>query len=308
MLDLNDVVMIMALARDGSLMKASEALGLPRSTLKRRLEQLEHKMGVRLIERSHRYLRLTAAGRVLIEQGAPLVDAARHVEQAVQSSSVGRMRVATTMDIGMELIEPLFRLVSDELDDLGFELVYTDRKIHPVRDDFDLVITLEPPTDGGLYYRPMQRFSWRCVATQRYLSEHGVPERAADLREHVCIASKIRGGISPFVWPLRAGGGQRLSPRFISTSIFASQQFVLADRGIALLPDLPSRHRVELVPVLQPEVGAESAILIVMGQRLSDSERGLKVRTMLENALQLMARFSGEQPNLGDFPSEPGAR
>lgn len=297
MLELNDIIMIMALARDGSLMKASEALGLPRSTLTRRLEQLERKMGVRLIERSHRYLRLTAAGRVLVEQGTPLVDAARDVERAVQSSSVGRMRIATTIDIGFELIEPLFRLMSGELDELGLEIVYTDRKIHPVRDDFDLVLTLEPPTDSGLYHRAIQRFSWRCVATQRYLSDHGVPERAAELNEHACIAWKARGGISPFMWPLRSGGGQQLSPRFISTSVYASQQFVLADCGIALLPDLPSRSRADLVPVLQDEIGAEGVILVVMGQRLSDSERGQKMRTLIENTLQLFAGVSSDGPS-----------
>ncbi len=283
-------------------MKASEYLGLPRSTLTRRLEHLEDKMGVRLVERSHRYLRLTGAGRVFVEQGAPLVNAAREVEWAVESDSAGRMRIAVRIDIGMELLETFFRLDNSETDGLGFELVYTDREIHPVRDDFDLVVTLQPPTDGGLYYRAIRRFSWRCVATKRYLSAHGIPEQASDLSEHPCIASRISGGISPFMWPLRAGGGVRMNPRFVSTSTFVLQQIVLADRGIALLPDLPSRYHAEFVPVLTDEIGSDGTVFLVMGQRLSDSDRGLKVRTMMEQAQQWMARFTDDAP-----PHEDGS-
>lgn len=299
-------MLVMTLAREGSLAKASQALGLPRSTLTRRLEQLEQHMGVRLIERNQRYLRLTAAGQLLVERGTSVVDAARQLEVAVRAASMVRLRVAMPPDFGVDVLEPVFRM-NGEADDLGFELIYTDREVHPIRDDFDMVVSLSPPTDGNLYCRVVRRLTWRCIATQRYLDERGTPQRVEELGAHPCVALRVHGGLSPFAWPLRAGGDSRVNPRIISTSLSAAQQIVLADRGIALLPDLPSRYDARFVPVLPEQIGAEGVLCVVMGQRLSESEHGRRVRVMLDKAQSSFDQLAEgvEQRASGSSPSDP---
>jgi DNA-binding transcriptional LysR family regulator len=284
MLDLDAVVVVMALAREGSLTGASRSLGLPRSTLTRRLEQLEDKLGVRLVERTSRHLRVTEAGRRLVEQGAPLVDAARQIEATLAAGSRARVRIALPPGLGLDLLDPVLRFDDDVTADLGFEMVFSDRELHPIRDDFDLVMSFALPTDGHLFCRVLERFRWRCVASSAYLGRHGVPASPAELAAHTCVALQIRGGVSPYAWPLRAGGVQHLDPRFISTSVGAVLEMALADQGIALLPDIASPRMRELVVVLPEQIGAEGKVYVVMGQRLSETERGRRVRALLDKA------------------------
>ncbi|HVK64552.1 MAG TPA: LysR family transcriptional regulator [Polyangium sp.] len=293
MLDLDAVVMIMAIARDGSLAHASRTLGLPRTTLTRRVALLEEALGVRLVERSQRHLRLTEAGRLLVEQGAPLVDAARQVENTLQASTHFRLRTAVPPGVGMDLLEPLLKPDDEALAGLGLEIIYTDRDMHPIRDDFDLVVGLVPPTDGTLYCRSFLRFSWACFAAPAYLAARGTPTRAADLAAHSCIALRIPGGVSPFFWPVRAGMGLRVSPWFVSNSMHAALQMVIAGRGIGLLPDIPFATTSELVPVLQDEIGAEGEFFLSMGQRLNDSKRGRRIRILIEKALRHLRQTGG---------------
>ncbi len=292
MLDLDAVSIVMALARDGSLARAARTLGLPRSTLTRRVCLLEETLGVRLVERSQRHLRLTEAGRLLVQQGAPLVDAARQVEATLQASSQGRLRIALPPGMGWDLLEPILKLDDEDTPELRIELVYTDRELHPIRDDFDLVASFSRPTDGTLYCRSIQRFSWCCFASADYLATRGPPRRASEItsRAHPCIAFRTQGGVSPFLWPLSAGGGLRVSPWFISTSLHAAVQMVLAGRGIGLLPDIPFETSSRLVQVLPDEIGESGDVFISMGQRLSDSERGRRAKALIDKAKRHMAQ------------------
>jgi DNA-binding transcriptional LysR family regulator len=284
MLDLDAVYIVMALARDGSVARASRTLGIPRTTLTRRVEMLEVSLGVRLVERNQRHFRLTEAGRMLVQQGSPLVDAARQVEATLQSREHDRLRTALPPGLGWDMLDPIFGISKENLD---IELVYTDRELHPIRDDFDLVVSFAPPTDGALFCRSILRLQWRCVASASYLEAHGSPAQASDLCAHRCVAFRVHGGVAPFAWPLRAGDVMRVKPWFVSTCFQAATEMVLAGRGIGLLPDLPTPTAGDLITVL-PEVGADQELFVTMGQRLSDSARGRRVQELIEKGKRLL--------------------
>ncbi|MEM9460691.1 MAG: LysR family transcriptional regulator [Myxococcota bacterium] len=297
MLDLDAVVVVMTLAREGSLAGASRALGQPRSTLTRRLEQLERDLGVRLVERTSRHFRLTEAGHRLVERGAAVVDAARQVEATLQAGRRMRLRIAAPPGLGLDVLQPFLRFDEQNVADLGFEFVFTDRQLHPIRDDFDLVASFAPPTDGDLFCQTVERFRWQCVASAAYLERYGSPATPADLTAHACIALDVHGGISPYAWPLYTGGVQHLDPRFISTSMSAVLEMIFADQGIGLLPaDFSFRMR-ELVAVLPSQIGAEGKLYLSMGQRLSDTERGRRVRAFVDRFQAYEAMLeSGQDP------------
>jgi DNA-binding transcriptional LysR family regulator len=293
MLDLDAVLMVMALAREGSLARASRSLGLPRSTLTSRVDQLEESLGVKLIERGPRHLRLTEAGRLLVEQGAPVVNAARQLESSLRTGPRHRLRGALPPGLAWDLLEPLLNLQDASLQGLQLELVYTDREVHPIRDDFDLVLSLAPPKDGALYSVCLRRFSWCTVATPAYLAKRGTPRTAQELEHHACVAWRTPGGPSPIAWPLRAGGDLPVQPWFISTSLQASLQMVLMNQGVGLLPDLPSEATRHLVRVLPEAFDVEGGLFITMGQRLQDSERGRWLRQLIERARRYLSKRPG---------------
>src|ERR1700760_3037963 len=100
-MDLNDVALFVQVVRAGSLAEAGRRLGMPPSTCSRRIQQLEHDLGVRLIQRSTRRLALTGAGQEFFERCAAQVDAlaesARQMLDA-RGSVGGRVRVAAPAD------------------------------------------------------------------------------------------------------------------------------------------------------------------------------------------------------------------
>ena len=281
MLDLEAVNMVMALARDGSLARASRTLGVSRTTLTRRVSVLEEALGVRLLERTQRHMRLTEEGRHLAQRGASLVDAARELEASFQVTQRFLVRIALPPGMGWEFLVPILTPEDEIVAGLSFEIVYTDREVHPIRDDFDLVVSFAQPTDPSLYARSLLRFPWCCIAAPAYLAARA-PRSAAEVASLACIAVRTHGGVSPYLWPLRAGGGLRVSPWFVSTSIHASVQMVIAGRGIGLLPDLPSDATRDLVRVLPDEIGADGQVYLSMGQHLSDSLRGRRLKALIE--------------------------
>lgn len=289
MLDLEAVNIVMALARDGSLARASRTLGVPRTTLTRRVSDLEEALGVRLLERTQRHMRLTEEGRRLVQRGASLVDAARQLEASFQVTQQFLLRIALPPGLGWEHLLPILTPDDEVVAGLSFEVVYTDREVHPIRDDFDLVVSFARPTDPSLYSRSLLRFPWRCIAAPAYLAARE-PSCVADVASLACIAVRTLGGGSPYLWPLRAGGGLRVSPWFVSTSIQASVQMVVAGRGIGLLPDLPSEATRDLVRVLPDKIGAEGQVFLSMGQCLSDSRRGRRLKALIEKSRRHLLR------------------
>lgn len=295
-LDLNAVQILLTLAKDGALSRASRTLGLPRTTLTRRIEQLEKQLGMRLVERTQRYLRLTDAGRLLAQQGAPLIDAARQVEAAMQDSRRYRLRVVVPPGFGWDLLEPILKHDDPTTAELGFELINADREMHPIRDDVDLVASLVRPTDSSIICSSFLRFSWRCMATPAYLAERGMPRDAEELSAHPCIAWRIPGGVSPFLWPLWKGSSQQITPWLITNDMHHALVMTLSGRGIGLLPDVLTASAQELVPVLPDVVGAEGEIFLAMGRRLSDSQRGRRLRDIIDKCRRQLLQEAGKEP------------
>jgi DNA-binding transcriptional LysR family regulator len=295
-LDLDAVHILLTLAKDGALARTSRTLGLPRTTLTRRIEQLEEQLGMRLVERTPRHLRLTDAGRLLAQQGAPLIDAARQVEATMRASQRYRLRVVLPPGFGWDLIEPILKHDEPTTAELGFELINADHEMHPIRDDVDLVASLVRPTDSSIICSSFLRFSWCCLATPAYLAEHGTPRSAEELAAHSCIAWRIPGGVSPFLWPLWPDSSQQITPWLITNDMHHALVMVLSGRGIGLLPDVLTASAQGLVPVLPDVVGAEGEIFLSMGRRLSDSQRGRRLKEIVDKCRHQLLQSAGRGP------------
>eukprot|EP01042_Synura_sphagnicola_P021772 gene21772-27711_t len=97
MLDLNDVAVFVQVVRAGSFAAAGRRLGMPSNTISRRVQLLEERLGVRLLQRSTRQLNTTAAGREFFERCAPgiedIQEAGSHLSVNSREPS-GALRVA----------------------------------------------------------------------------------------------------------------------------------------------------------------------------------------------------------------------
>ncbi|MEM9459230.1 MAG: LysR family transcriptional regulator [Myxococcota bacterium] len=279
------------LANSGSLSAAARALGVPRSTISRRLVRLEESVGVPLVDRNSRNLKLTEAGRVLLERGGPLVAGLRDLHTDVQQLDgvpSGRLRIASPPGLGSDLSVEFVETLCRRWPLLRPEFHIRAYRPHLLEEDFDVVFC-EGPVDDAPWIRtrlgPADRF---VVASPAYMQEHGVPQSLEELAEHRCIS--LTGPVDrPDEWPRIDGGTVAVDPVIVSNDPQGACALVLAGQGLALLPYhacVGPLSTGALVKIL-PEVGRASSLYALTTRRQGESP---KLRALLSLIDEFAAR------------------
>lgn len=155
-MDLNALTDFVLVATHGGLGKASRASGKSKATLSRRIADLEEQLGVRLIERSARGLKLTEAGEGLIARTeGPMLEVAEAVTATREGPSTprGRLRVASPVlfsQLAMGRISAEFCAAYPEV---TIEVAADDRQVDLVEEQFDVTIRINPRPDSSLVGR-----------------------------------------------------------------------------------------------------------------------------------------------------------
>ncbi len=224
----------------GSVTAAAEMLGLPRSTLSRRLARLETRLGVRLLHRTTRRMTLTAHGEVLYETARRVVDAARAAEaEVLRLGGVPRGLLRASVPTGMPQ-ELLARWVIGFLHaypEVSVELVASSVHVDLVGEGFDVAIRAGAIEDPSLIVRTLGHDARVAVASARYLAERGAPEHPAELQNHSCIVGFRTGSVPERRWPLRDGGWVAVSGSLMSNQMGVRLQAARQHFGIALVVD-----------------------------------------------------------------------
>jgi DNA-binding transcriptional LysR family regulator len=156
-MDLEALVDFNAVASHGGFSHASRATGRPKASLSRRIRQLEDTLGVRLIERGARTLRLTEEGTALHEQTSALLDRIDDVKQALMGNvglPHGRLRVNAPVLFAQRGLGRIAARYAAAYPDVQLEITADDRFIDPLVEGYDLVIRANP--------KPTTELSGRC--------------------------------------------------------------------------------------------------------------------------------------------------
>ena len=172
-MDLNDIVVFTKVVETKSFTGAADALGLPKSTVSRKLAQLEERLGVRLVQRTTRKLALTEIGEAYYERCARIVADVVSAEQLVtdmQSTPRGRLRVTSSVDFATRYFG---KIIADFLElhsEINVELEATDRVVDMIEDGFDLALRFGQMPESTLIARRMCAVHLIACATPDYLS------------------------------------------------------------------------------------------------------------------------------------------
>lgn len=229
--------MFVKVAEVGSFVAASRALGMPRSTVSRRIAALEDELGCRLFERTTRHVRITEEGRRLSEGASPLLRGISVLLDEVVSgedSPEGRVRVATPVGLGRRFVSAFFRGIHDELPGIRAEVIVSDRRVDLVRDDLDMALVEGDLEDCPWIAKRVLTTDVMCVASPGYLEEHGTPKDPSELNDHRTL-HRLRGGERVIRWPLKDGGTQPLRPSISTTDVDLLRQAAVDGVGIAFL-------------------------------------------------------------------------
>ena len=258
-LDLNDVAVFVQVVRNGSFAETARRPGMPPNTLSRRVQQLEARLGTRLMQRSTRKLSLTNAGQDFYDRCASAVETLGDAGQALMSGNEvpsGLVRVAAPAEFfdffPMECLadflakHPLVRV----------DFVLSDARADLIADRIDVAIRGGVLEDSGLFARQVLDDGLDgLVASPAYLSARGAPATLQDLAKHDCLVFAHPSGRA--TWRLSARDGTdtevQVAGRFSGNTSQALRKAALAGLGIALLPAAITRRELSagsLLPVL----------------------------------------------------------
>lgn len=249
-MDLNDIALFVHVVRAGSFAEAGRRLGVPPSTGSRRLQALERRLGVRLLQRSTRRLALTDAGEAFFAECAQQIDALNQSAQNLADrgkTPTGRVRVAAGVDFLNWFTLDLIAGFMERHPGIRVEFVLSDARSDLLTDGIDVAVRAGEMVEPTLVAKQLGRIQWTLVASPDYLSKRGAPASPQDLAAHDCITRPAAGG-SAIVWQLSGPGGRVEVPvggRFQVNTQQAQVAAALAGLGVAMAPSLTTLEHIE---------------------------------------------------------------
>ncbi|TVT49637.1 MAG: LysR family transcriptional regulator [Denitromonas halophila] len=223
--------LFVAIADEGSLTGAAQALGTSQPSVVRGLARLEAHLGVRLFHRSTRRIALTDEGRRYLADSRQILGALAEADAGMRaelSAPAGLLRITTPVQFGQMYVAPaLNRLVAQHAS-IRVELILLDRVVNLVEEGFDAAIRIGALEDSSLIARALGVVRRVVVASPGYLARHGRPSHPNDLRNADCVG--FTGASGPN-WRFRDGGRQ------LKLSIDSRVTFNLVTPGIAACRD-----------------------------------------------------------------------
>jgi DNA-binding transcriptional LysR family regulator len=262
-----------AIVREGSLAAASRKLAVPSSTLSRRLSALEQRLGVRLLERTTRALRLTEAGEAYYERCARIATEAAEADALVRSHGKtprGLLRISAPPALGTLFLGPPLKEYVHRYPAVRVEVVLSDKAVDLREENFDAALRIgEPPTDSSYILRRLGRSSPVLCASPAYLAAQGTPRSLAALDKHMLIG--LNPGRPGAGWRFLDASGypsvRPVEPRVRVNSTLLAQALCSAGAGIALLPRWVIAEELRAGRLIALDLGeppAPSDVLLVM--------------------------------------------
>jgi DNA-binding transcriptional LysR family regulator len=191
----------------GSLSAAARAEGIAPAVIGRRLDALEQRLGVKLLQRTTRKLALTNEGAAFLEDCQRILTELEDAEAAVTERSAhatGHLLVSAPAGFGRQHVAPLLPSFLTEHRDLRTTLNLNDRVVDLIGEGVDVAIRIASLSDSSLVGVKLADNQRVLVATPAYLKRHGTPRTLDDLAKHNCLAFSTDG--SQRGWTFRQDG------------------------------------------------------------------------------------------------------
>lgn len=263
-MDLNAVVIFTYVVNFESFTHAADALDMTKSTVSRKIDELERYLGVRLLTRSTRSLILTPEGHQLYQSAVHMMEIMEQSELEISANQDlirGQLNVVMPVEIGH-----LFagRFVNDFLKlhpHVNVDLELTNREVDIIGEGIDLYFQVGVMEDSTLISRPITQSKRALVASPSYLEENGHICCLDDLAPPHKKIKTVTKAVKPIPWQFSMNGSVvktvDLPHQLQANTITSAMQGCLDGLGIAMLPEfmcfenIDSRHLIRLLPEYQ---------------------------------------------------------
>ncbi|WSH63238.1 LysR family transcriptional regulator [Rhizobium ruizarguesonis] len=239
MIDLNDITIFARVTEAGSFTAAARLLGMPKTTISRRIAALERELGVRLLQRTTRSLNLTASGRLYYEESSQalhIIEGANLRLAEARAEPAGTIRISAPVGFGGHFLQDAIFEFLSTYPKTSVELRLTDDRLNLVESGIDLAFRTGVLEDSTLIARKLGSTHRLLCASPDYLARRSTPDVPEDLARHDCV---IAGQTAQAQWLLEGPHGQEtiaVSGRFAANEMQAVMAAAIAGYGIAQLP------------------------------------------------------------------------
>ena len=265
MQDLNDMLYFTEIVAQGGFAAAGRTLNMPKSKLSRRLAGLEERLGVRLLQRTTRKLKLTEIGETYYRHCLGLreqADAAAQAIAQVQTAPRGTLRIACPITLAQSTLSTVLPLFMAKYPQVVVDMRVSNRAVDVVEEGFDVALRVRPtPEDSATLV--VKRFGYSAtllVASRQYIQPGSNVDSLQDLQKLKTVAMAATDGKSS--WPLVGPAGERYThqhqPVCVVDDLLTLKNLVVAGCGMSVIPDymcwddLHSGRLVEVLPGWAP--------------------------------------------------------
>jgi len=242
MIDKNAMALYVKVVENNSFSRAAEREGIPVSTVSRKISELEKALGVRLLERSTRRLRMTEIGQDYYERcrrGLEEFETANLMVSNQQAEVSGRLRLSVPPSISEVVIIPLIEEFQARYPNAIVNCLVTDRHVNHIEDGIDISLRVGDLKDSSLVARRLLRYRSVLVASPAYLARAGAPSHPNELPLHGLVAfSRWEPTVT---WVLENDGETHrvnVQPRIAINDYAGVQSAVINGLGISEIPSI----------------------------------------------------------------------
>jgi len=206
---LESMATLVAAVDAGSLSAAARRLGMPLATVSRKVSELEQHLQTRLLNRSHRQLTLTDAGRSYLAACKRILEQIGEAERAASgeySSPRGELTLTAPLVFGRLHVVPIVAEFLRAYPEIDVRMVLTDRVTNLSEDHVDVAIRIGALPDSSLVATRIGGIQRVVCASPEYLAARGTPKKPDDLQRHDCVT--FEGLSSPESWVFQTGKGE----------------------------------------------------------------------------------------------------
>jgi len=259
MSDLNSLMIFAKVVEANSFSEAARRLKMPTSTVSRRIADLEDQLGVRLLERSTRSLRLTDVGSEVLEyaqHSAELSETVDNIASNHMSNVSGLLRLSSPPSISDSLLAPLVGAFQGTYPNVRVQIFVTERFVDPIAEGVDLGFRVGTLKDSTLVARKILTYRHQLLASPAYLENCKPPETPQDLLGHRLLAfSRWKPESS---WSFTHANGK-------DKETLTFQPYLSMNDYTGLAPALLAGVGIgELPPLVQPELLRDGRLVEVM--------------------------------------------
>jgi DNA-binding transcriptional LysR family regulator len=234
------MTVFIAVAEEQGFASAARHLNMSPPAVTRAIASLEDKLGIKLLTRTTRYVRVTEAGERYLEDARRILSAVEQANEAaigINSEPKGHLIVTAPVLFGQKYVMPGVVEYLNTYPETQVDAVFLDRVVNLLEEGFDVGIRIGQLPDSTMHAKTVGEVRLVLVASPEYLERHGIPQTPEQLKQHTLIASNA--GNMTHDWQFsglqKKKQTVRIQPRLTVTSNQAAIDAGISGLGIARL-------------------------------------------------------------------------